>query len=385
MDKIFDYIIAGAGASGLMLGYRMSQDPFFNGKSVLLIDREEKAKDDRTWCYWEKGKGEWDHLTSQIWKDIYFGSASYSAKISLGEYRYKMIRSSNFYKYLINGISNNPLFSFQKTDVINVINSGSEIKVTTSFGVFRCHKLFNSIADINIPAGHNKYHYLKQHFIGWYIKTEEKAFDPDVPVFMDFRLPQRGNTRFMYVLPLSETRALVEYTLFSPSLLKVEEYESAIRDYLDKMGIIKYVIEEKEMGNIPMTCYPFEDRNKSDIMYIGSAGGWTKPSTGYTFARTTEISKKLIDFLKQDTDFTKFTIKNRYWYYDLIMLDVLYRNNEKGSEIFASIFKNNTIEDIFNFLDENGKWKDDLKIMLKTKPVWNFSRSAFYQLLMIFK
>lgn len=385
MDQIFDYVLAGSGAAGLMVAYRMSEDSFFNGKSVLLIDRDEKSNDDRTWCFWEKGDGEWDHLSSKIWKDIYFGSLSYSAKISLGAYRYKMIRSSKFYHYLKNCISKNPSFSILKSEVKNIVQNGNEIDVFTTSGDIKCHKLFNSIADLNLLTHQNKYHYLKQHFIGWYIRTEEKAFDPDLPVFMDFNLPQDGNTRFMYVLPITEKKALVEYTLFSESLLPTEEYESAIRTYLAQKGIIKYEIEEKEMGDIPMTCYPFEKGNTKNIMYIGSAGGWTKPSTGYTFARTTSISKKLIDFLKEEEDFTRFNIKNRYWYYDLVLLDVLFRNNEKGSEIFSSIFKNNNIADVLLFLDEKGTWINDLKIMLKTKPTWNFSKSAFYQLFTAFK
>ena len=38
--KQYDYIILGAGASGLMLAFRMSQDIFFDEKSILIIDQE---------------------------------------------------------------------------------------------------------------------------------------------------------------------------------------------------------------------------------------------------------------------------------------------------------------------------------------------------------
>ena len=39
-----DYIIIGAGASGLMLAYRMALDPFFDDKSIVIFDKE---KDER--------------------------------------------------------------------------------------------------------------------------------------------------------------------------------------------------------------------------------------------------------------------------------------------------------------------------------------------------
>ena len=51
---------------------------------------------------------------------------------------------------------------------------------------------------------------------------------------MDFSVAQKGNTRFMYVLPTSENEALLEYTLFSKDLLLKEEYEVEIQHYIQK-------------------------------------------------------------------------------------------------------------------------------------------------------
>jgi len=90
----------------------------------------------------------------------------------------------------------------------------------------------------------------------------------------------------MYVLPTSANEALLEYTLFSKDLLAKEEYETEIQNYIQKLGITEYEIIEKEQGNIPMTCYPFWQHNSKNILNIGSAGGWTKASTGYTFKNT---------------------------------------------------------------------------------------------------
>ena len=70
----------------------------------------------------------------------------------------------------------------------------------------------------------DKYPVLQQHFVGWFIKTKQAAFDPEKVLFMDFDIPQRNETRFLYVLPLDQYNALVEYTLFSEKLLKQEEY-----------------------------------------------------------------------------------------------------------------------------------------------------------------
>ena len=74
-------------------------------------------------------------------------------------------------------------------------------------------------------------------------------------------------------------------------------------DYLNAQGISAFEIEEKEQGNIPMTCYPFWKHNTKNIINIGSAGGWTKASTGYTFKNATKKSKALVQFLKSLCEF----------------------------------------------------------------------------------
>ena len=75
---------------------------------------------------------------------------------------------------------------------------------------------------------------------------------------MDFDRDQEDETRFIYVLPFSSKQALVEYTLFSGKIISDQEYEIGIKEYLKERGIGNFNVIEKEKGNIPMTCFPFE-------------------------------------------------------------------------------------------------------------------------------
>ena len=267
--------------------------------------------------------------------------------------------------------------------MISYIDHGKSVTVKSKTAVFETSKLINSIFHTDLLTQQDKYPYLKQHFVGWFVKADDDVFDDKVATFMDFNLHQNGNTRFMYVLPISKTHALIEYTLFSEHLLPVSEYETAIEKYMEQIGIKNYTITEKEQGNIPMTSFPFEKQNTKNILHIGSAGGWTKASTGYTFALTTKKSKELVQFLKTEGDLSKFYKRSRYWFFDLIFLGVLHRNNELGSSIFASIFKNNKTQDIFRFLDEKGSWYSDLKIIFRTSPKVNFTISFLRNLPLI--
>jgi len=372
----FDYIILGAGASGLLLAYRMSQDAFFDDKSILIIDKTKDKGNDRTWCYWENGVGEWDNLLTKTWSKIFFGSDSFSQTISISPFNYKMIRSEVFYKSLWERIDSKSNFSFIETTVDSFTELIKGVQVITKEGNYFGSKLFSSLLNSEAYKLQKKYPLIHQHFVGWFVKTKDEMFDDSKATFMDFTIPQNGNTRFMYVLPIDKKTALFEYTLFSKELLQYSEYEESIVDYLNNKNIVDYEIIEKEKGNIPMTSFKFYNLNSKHILYIGTAGGWTKASTGYTFKNTSKKTKEVVSFLKKENDLSKFQKWTKYWLYDLLFLDVLANHNEEGSKLFSSMFKKTNIKTIFRFLDEESTLTEDLKVILSV-PSKRFTQAFF--------
>ena len=364
--KHYDYIILGAGASGLMLAYRMADDAFFDDKSILIIDRDSNKSNDRTWSFWEEGQGEWDDIIEKSWDSIFFGSQLFSKTINISPYRYKMIRSEAFYKLLWNTINTKDNIQFLEASVKDFQEKESVV-VSTSKGNFTTSKVFNSTPNLTYLK-QDKYPVLQQHFVGWFVKTKANTFDDTSATFMDFSVAQRGNTRFMYVLPMDKQTALFEYTLFSKDLLEISEYEEAIKTYLNEKDISDYEIIETEQGSIPMTSYKFSKSNTPHVINIGTAGGWTKASTGYTFRTTSKNTKKIISLLKQGKDMSKSLSKPKFWFYDLIFLDVLANYNDSGANLFSSLFKKTNVKAIFRFLDEESNLLEDLKIILSVPP-----------------
>ena len=378
-QNYFDFIICGAGASGLLLLKAIREDSFFNEKSILIIEKEIRNVNDRTWSYWESPNGSFDSILSKKWSKANFCSEDFDSDFDLNPYQYKMLRSSAFYQSIRNKYSKLKNTIFLHAEVKNIDSKNIMTEVITSEGKFQSKKVFNSLFDPKPMINQKKYPVLQQHFVGWFIKTKKPSFDSSKVFFMDFNIPQVQETRFIYVLPIDKHNALVEYTLFSENLLHFDDYETGIKAYLDSKGITEFEIEEKEQGNIPMTCFPFEKLNCRSLLHIGTAGGWTKASTGYTFMNTRRNIERLIPFLKTDAGLNTFTIKSRFRFYDLLFLDVLNRYNAHGSRLFTRMFKKNPPVRIFRFLDEKTNFIEELKIMASfsfTQKIW-FLKALF--------
>ena len=365
----FDYIICGGGASGLLLSNALLSDKHFNDKKILIIEKDSKTDNDKTFGFWNDKESVLDNIVFKEWEYAEFRDSNSHNSFLLSPYKYKMIKSNEFYLYIGDKISKASNFTYLNSTVneIDQVNN----KVKTDDGEFSSSIIFSSIYN---EVSFKKYPLLKQHFIGWTIETKNENFDDNKITFMDFSVDQKDEIRFMYILPFSKNKALIEYTLFSGEIINDDEYEKEIKTYLKKKNILNYSIVEKEKGMIPMTCYPFFENNTDTYFQIGTAGGWSKPSTGYTIKNSIEKIDIIINSLKQNKPLSKIRFKNRFWYYDLLFLDVLIASKGKGSQVFSDLFKNNDPIKIFKFLDEKTSVMEELSIFLSV-DIKTFVRS----------
>jgi lycopene beta-cyclase len=369
--KHFNYIFTGTGLAALMTVYKMAVSGKFSDKSILLLDEDAKKTNNRTWCFWDREESLWNSIISKKWDSALFVNEDFKRDLVLKPYQYNQIRGLDFYNFVFETISKQSNITFLNEKVTDINELETHVFVGTEANRYTCDSLFNSIYNKGFALNQTKYPVLQQHFVGWFVKNESEIFHPEQATFMDFSVEQRGNTRFMYLLPISKTEALVEYTLFSENLLPVAEYENEIQIYLRNLGADQYEIAEKEQGSIPMTCYPFWKKNTKRVLNIGTAGGWTKASTGYTFKNSDKKSSALVQFLQNNLSpkMASFHKKSMFWFYDLLLLDILYRHNELGSAIFSSLFKKGNPALIFKFLDEETNLLEDFQVILKCPKI----------------
>lgn len=362
MSKSFDYIIIGGGLAGLQLALKFGTDRFFEQKTFAIIDPSKKDSNDKTWCFWEKENGQWDQIITKSWDKGLFFSSEKKLELNLLPYRYKMLRSIDFYEYVHNQLKDLPNFSFIN-DSVDRVDEASCVVFGKKDSYGGLH-VFDSRITSDFEKD-EKSSTLYQHFKGWRIKTQYQTFDPEVFTMMDFRLKYKDSTSFTYVLPVSTTEALVEFTLFTPYLTGEEIYDQNLKNYIDNILKIKdYQIVETEKGVIPMTDFPFHNDSTPKITKIGTGGSWVKGSTGYSFKHTEKKAVQIINNIKKSADPGSGLINSLKRRYDSIFIDVLERNNELGEQIFTRLYSKNEINDIFLFLDEETVLKEDIKIML---------------------
>ena len=381
MAQDFDYIIAGAGCAGLSLLIHLQDAGLTNGKKILLVDKAPKQGNDRTWCFWETKPGLFEHVVAHTWPTVSFFSNTWKGgELDIRPYQYKMIRSGAFYAYCMEKISGDPAITVLYAPITAIYNAPPGMASVVAGGeAFTARYVFNSIL-METPEVTEKQYYLLQHFKGWMIESPKPAFDPGKATLMDFRVGQEEGTTFVYVLPLSETKALVEYTLFTASLLKPEVYDEQLRNYIASfLKLEAYSVEEEEFGIIPMTNFRFPV-SEGNIIYIGTAGGQTKASSGYTFRYIQEHSVRLVRALRDNVHpAAAGGMPARFRFYDSVLLNILRHRTLEGADIFTDLFKKGNAARVLRFLDNKTSFPEDLDIMRRL-PTFPFLKAALKEL-----
>jgi lycopene beta-cyclase len=258
-------------------------------------------------------------------------------------------------------------------DEIQSLEHGDTIVLRAKEKEYLAYKVFDSRPP-RLKSS-KKYPLILQHFKGNVICTEEAFFNPTRFVMMDFSIGYRDHCCFTYVLPTSTHKALIEFTFFSPQLVDQRVYQELIDAYLKKHGIITAEVVEEEDGVIPRSAYPCWNGNRDNYMGIGTGGGWVKASSGYSFKMTEKKVAEILHLLMTEQPLNQLQKSRRHNWYDDLFLRVLHQENHLGNQLFSEMYSRNTIQDIFNFLDEESSFSKELSIINK------FSKAPFYRAL----
>ena len=359
VENKYDYIIAGAGCAGYSLLYHLLQDPVLRKKKILVLDANLNKGNDRTWCFWEDQAGPFESIVCKTWSNIDVLKGAMHRSLPTAPFEYKMIQGIDFYTYISDFAKGFDNVEWVASTILSIdsINANSA-RVNWEGGTAIADYVFSSINGERIQSK------LWQHFKGIVVEFDGPVFDDRVARLMDFNVPQMDATAFMYLLPLTDKKALVEYTLFSPTILETAEYDLVLNAYMvEHYKGLAYQIQHTEMGAIPMTSKKLTS-NDGAVISIGTMGDAVKASTGYAFQFIQKQTQQIVYQLKLNQALTPAVHHTRHQFYDAVLLYILEHKKMAGDEIFARIFKKNDAATVFRFLSNASSILDDIRIMI---------------------
>jgi lycopene beta-cyclase len=364
MSKRYDFIMAGGGLAGRSLAYHLVQsDP---DCSVLVIDKDSKERNDRTFCFWTNRPTPFDDLVCRSWGQLQFKSEWFDGTMDLHDYSYKMIRGIDFCRFTESELEKRGNVEFVTGHLDGIEEDAEGVCVAVGAQIHRGRWAFDSRFHLSrFRPDPSRHHYLQQHFAGWVIDTPRPAFDPRIATLFDFRTELKDGFRFFYVLPFSEHQALIEYVS-----LNGDNHERALETYVETvLSIQDYRVLAREGGVNPLTDYAFPRRLGRHTMAIGTLGGRVKPTSGYAFMRIQQDSAAIVrSLLGTGSPFYIPSDSSYYRLCDSLMLQLMYRRGAEVVPLFADLFKKNPVRRVLRFLDETASPGENLALMASLPP-----------------
>lgn len=381
MQADLDLIIIGAGCAGLSLGVQLAKMGEGTPKTLLLEQRK-VYENDRTWCFWGQQGNTHSDLANHQWTKLLVQSEKKKIALECSFAPYQMLASQIFYDSALQAIGLNSLIELRMDAAL--LNEPEFHQgwwqFETSFGLMRAKSVVDTRPKVLSAVKGAK---LWQSFFGYEIECEQAIFDPTTATLMDFYKANSEFVGFNYVLPQSEKRALIEFTVFAkrPFIQDdlVSRLDESVARYLDGK---KFTILRKEFGLIPMGLHTGNDivnatLTHSTYVHAGLTAGAARPATGYAFQRIQEWAVQCANsFSKSGLPINHAKDSFLLRKMDDIFLNVIRNNPELGPGLFLDLFSKVDGRKLVRFLSDRGCLLDYLAIV-KALPATPFLKDVF--------
>ena len=353
-NHVYDYVFIGMGASNGLMLLELIKRGYHPSKRIAVIEPHHKNTNDKTYCFWASPSDTIvQDLSAIISYQYSFVQTNVRKEQSIENQPYYCIKSIDFYNHVMAAIEAHNIKRFTDT-VTSTISGPDSVQIVTDHHTVFGNCVFDSRPPNFIPSP-DKQAYLLQSFFGYHIRLQNAALDVNKFQMMNFDVDQSGYTQFVYNLPYAANECLIELTRFGIDTID-SSYAKKILDEKISTQFGAYEIIAEEEGCIPMTVLKHPPSSDGRIIHMGARANLIKPTTGYGF-------KKMYEFASAFENQPKPNLtKNRFAFYDHLLLIILIRWPHLGKKIFTALFQKNTIQAIFSFLDEKSTLTAEVKI-----------------------
>lgn len=279
-------VILGAGLSGLSLAHALCERG--SRHPMLLIDRRTSWDRDRTWCTWQTDPLRFADCITHRWQAWRTQVGARGVVTHSRAHPYVHIDAERVYATAVDRITRAANIEIRLGERVLGVEAGEVPRVHTSAGAIDAALVLDAMG-VGSPLGRDPspaQMTLTQRFVGWEVEVDRPVFDPGAATLMDFRPHAGTGATFMYVLPFSATRALLEHTSIEPDDAPAVDREAALElELRSRWGISDWRVLRRERGRIPMTTFSFPVRRGLGVHTLGTAAGAIRPSSGYAFTR----------------------------------------------------------------------------------------------------
>lgn len=382
----YEFVILGAGCSGLSLCYYLLEEGV--DAPILILDRKETFEDDRTWCFWDVESTPFTHLALKEWRSWSFASATGCVTQTTSRYPYKYLAARDFYEHVLTRLARSPNVTVRTGEkAVGYTERNGEVCVDTPVGAVRARQVFDgrglSPGSPAFEEARRRAVWVPQKFLGLRVRAERPVFDPERCTLMDFSVDQSRGLRFVYVLPTGEREALVENVYLSEAETTAGEHRAEIGAYLKdvhKLLPSGYEVLGEERGYIPMTNHAFSRRLGEHVHNIGMLGGETRPSTGYTFLRIQRYCRKLAAAIALGNEPAGRVHPRRFDLLDSLFLRFVRERPEECPEVYRWMFAGVPPDPLVRFLTERSTLPDEARL-IRALPKTPFLKLAARTLL----
>jgi lycopene beta-cyclase len=283
MTPPFEIIIIGGGCAGLSLAMRLSN--LTEKKRVLIVEARKEYANDRTWCFWGNDTAQLRHLVTHRWHSVSLQTQARRVKVDCHTAPYEMISAETFYAAALREISQNPCMELATGVALTAEpwKDGDLWRIETSAGQHAGKFLIDTRPHLSVQTGDAV---LWQSFLGQEIECDVPVFDPVSASLMNFLPIENGRIPFIYVLPFSPQRALVEFTVFSPAPLGPDELTRDLHlGIAAQIGAANYSVRRTEHGILPMGLTNPAPAAQASSVRVGVTAGGARSSSGFAFQR----------------------------------------------------------------------------------------------------